>query len=700
MGAKILRFSNMEDDTLRVTFSGANISDGELIPATSPVTLQMDGGGGEYSAVKYTTATVSVLCDGLQLLELYASRPLDVSVDVTNETTGELLFAGYVSPNTYNQPLTGINDTLAIECADYLGIAKYVQYKLVDETNGFSVMTLKDILKHIAHLIGADDTLLPRSVYLLNGDASKATENYELMTLSEGVFFESITPQKIDERTVSLSPNAMTCFEALEMVAESFRMFWVQVQKNIVLCDILAHSWGRCNYLSSKQGEIVEFAEQKELSEGAFSGSGGTVGILPRFSQFSVAAEPGKALEFFQPMFDDDLFTPYGRKDTYTDSNDGVDTVTLCQKLDSELYRAEKSSFFASFVTLSSPNPPVVSDSWKHSEWGDGKKWTNFLRIPCIRSNGSYSTALSRVQRFSTSVPSRNILGLKLEISAAFSSNASRPYPFDLKTNEVCSLLCVLKAISNGKTLYYNALFEKWEEISCFIELRFTEQTEWRSAFYFGAGSSDPWGGEWPWISTYKPNDIFAIGIPDGDIHFEIWDLSEFTTSANATWDVVFIKDLKLSVVPLPDIINAEAKDAVPKIVYRGVYEFDKVAETVTPPISVSSALSKRFFGTKINGEEYFSSRAPGDTMQSSGRYQCELMFMPSSLSQEMNFLDRVAALGNFGDGTEIELPLRDKHNNAITPFTAVSSSQWEGNKVVVAFSKDLAESTATVALN
>ena len=47
MGTKTMRFSNMENDIIVVTFSGDNVADGELTPAASPVVLQMDGGGGE-----------------------------------------------------------------------------------------------------------------------------------------------------------------------------------------------------------------------------------------------------------------------------------------------------------------------------------------------------------------------------------------------------------------------------------------------------------------------------------------------------------------------------------------------------------------------------------------------------------------------------------------------------------------------------
>ena len=228
MGIKSMRFLNMEGDTIVVSFSGDNVAQGELIPAESPVILQMDGGGGEYKAVKYTTASISIVCDGLQHLDLYTAEPLAVKVLAYNDTTDTTLFSGYVSPNTFNQTITGVNDTLTIECVDCLGIAKFVPYRRSISEEGFRLITLSELLLSMGTSLNVNKILLSDFISIKSGDEQRETSIYQALELSESYFFSSSTlPQTLPDGNSSFDPLAVTIYDILSAVAESFRATWV-----------------------------------------------------------------------------------------------------------------------------------------------------------------------------------------------------------------------------------------------------------------------------------------------------------------------------------------------------------------------------------------------------------------------------------------------------------------------------------------
>lgn len=682
MGAKILRFSNMEGDTLRVTFSGANVSDGELIPATSPVTLQMDGGGGEYSAVKYTTATVSVLCDGLQLLELYASRPLDVSVDVTNETTEELLFAGYVSPNTYNQPLTGINDTLAIECVDCLGIAKYVQYKLVDEAKGFQSLSIGEALSHVSSLIGAGDIYYNDFVVIEN--STTTLSSYEKLQLLESYFFSNACiPEVLPDGSPSFTPLAKTCFDVLAMIASSFRATFIQMGKDLYLCDQLSTATPLGNRFQhegnfSKCGKLL-YLEEELFAEGSTS-----VSVLPRHSSFSLDLSRGGEISLLPAFLDSSLLTTSSANIAETMTVGGKERNFLVNLLDSQACNlqasAEKApSTPASRIIAYRERSEAGEPIGPNASWLDDKfPWEKVLRMTLPSNMMSRVKLLSFKKEFSQSAISSGLWALDLSISVAFGTKTDYFAPAEIDKNNTFELFLVVRC--GDKYLYGN----EWRSTpitmpSAEHRLLFSEESEWRTK-YTTYDSLGGWG-----LNCSN----LVLSIPGGEIEVELWG-GQTSGSAIPQWRVCYVKEFDVKMVR-SDVLHAWTT-YLPAKRNVGEYDYANSAEVVELPLSFGIPGGERPFGTLIDGVEFLETDP--NTIPT-WHLLGELKFR-----QGHTMIERLAALGNFGDGTEIELPLCDKHNNAITPLTAIASSQWQGNKVVVAITKDLSESTATVTLN
>ena len=673
-----MRFSNMEDDTLRVTFSGDNVSDGELTPAPSPVVLQMDGGGGEYSAVKYTTASVSVLCDGLQLLELYASRPLDVSVDVVNDTTGELLFAGYVSPNTYNQQLTGINDTLTIECVDYLGSAKFMPYTLIDAIKGFSSITIRAVIEHIASIIGASDVFFNDFVELENKNVKIA--EYEELQLLESYFFESsVEPDVLPDGTPSFMPLAKTCFDVLDMIGASFRATFFLVGKDIFFSDQLSAIEPQKN--SFRLGsQYFNVGNLLLLEEEGFTNNSASVSVLPRPSLFTLSLPRGEGIALTPSFLSPSLLSASSENIEETTS----DSEVLVQLLDSLACDLEVSADKAP----SAPSSRIIAyrkiagtgePNGENASWLDKKfPWERALRLYLPKNMSTRVKLCAFKKKFSQSAIAGGHWALNLSIKVAFSMEVNFFAPLELDSSKMYELF--LKIRCGNKYLYGN----EWRETPIDIpstenRLVFSEESEWRTKFY----AYDAFNG---WGFNFSN---LVIALPGGEIEVELWG-GVASSSGISQWRVCFLKEFEVKMVR-SDLLHSYTT-YLPTVLKKGEYSFSNAAKEVELPLQFGVPGGPCPLSTRIDGEEFVEIDA-GYLPQ--WRLVGELKFR-----QGHTMIDRVAALGNFGDGIELELPLRDEHNNSITPLTAISSSQWQGNKVVVAYSKDLAESTAIVTLN
>lgn len=699
MGVKTMNFRNREGDRITVTFKGDSVGYGELTPAQSPVVLQMDGGGGEYKAVKYTTASISILCDGLQHLDLFATSPLAVSVTVKNMATDKTLFKGFVSSNTFNQQLTGYNDALTIECVDSLGVLKFIQYERIDESVGFQAATIKRILKHIAGVLEITNVFLPYTFVVENGDGSATTDKYQELTVSEEYFYESTLPKLVGENEVSIQAQAITCFDSLEMIASSLRATFVQIEENLFLVDELAISNGKAiTYLNVADGSIASYGESLELTEDMFDSSGVDFSLLPRYSQFSIKNSPTKELPIILSAFEDEYFFANGDLTTNSyavgSSNEGA---VFVQPLASHVYDVAGESKFYSYVELKKPNE--YSNAWKIVAWGDGKQWQNYLRIE-VGSRENPLCVFTKKTMLKNALPARENLGLKLEINACFSWDFGETslYPYDLINDGYCRLICTLTSQRGETTYYYDATKERWVAELTYLSLYFRKAEGWRSDFFL-INSDDTPGFITPGLSTYSPKDIIAIGIPGDTVNFRIYNHNTLVNYDQSTWNLAFIKELNLAVVPLPDVVAAGARDPLPGTEYKGVYAFNKIAETVTFPIEISSILSKRYFGTIIAGVDYMSSRDPKEKRENSGRWCCRLLSCPSSESK-ITMLERVAALGNFGDGRELEMTLRDERNNKLSALTTLTSTLWSAYKIIVALTRDISESNIRIKLN
>lgn len=152
MAVKFGEFVGKNGHEYVVEIEGANVEYGEVTLGVPPVTISMAASEHKGVGYKSTTAVVNIITDK-PLADLYSSTPTDVKLTVTDMTTGDFLFVGYVVPFVFNQAFTGKADTFTLNAVDLLTALKGEKYANIGEPYGTDRMAL-DIVQAIAERSG------------------------------------------------------------------------------------------------------------------------------------------------------------------------------------------------------------------------------------------------------------------------------------------------------------------------------------------------------------------------------------------------------------------------------------------------------------------------------------------------------------------------------------------------------------------
>lgn len=122
-------FKNIKDETITVVIynknrndlSDINIDNVDYIKfSDEPVTIEMQNDEDTFETILTTNAKITLLSKVWLGAYLYADDLTSIIVNIYNGK--DILFAGYVTPNTYNQDYSHEWDTIEINCVDALGI--------------------------------------------------------------------------------------------------------------------------------------------------------------------------------------------------------------------------------------------------------------------------------------------------------------------------------------------------------------------------------------------------------------------------------------------------------------------------------------------------------------------------------------------------------------------------------------------------
>lgn len=94
--------------------------------SAEPITIEEDIDN-TFETIIRKSCTINLLTENFLGGELYAGNSRNIRVNVRKE--GNIIFAGYVEPNTFSQPFVSQADEFSINCTDALSTLQYYKYK-------------------------------------------------------------------------------------------------------------------------------------------------------------------------------------------------------------------------------------------------------------------------------------------------------------------------------------------------------------------------------------------------------------------------------------------------------------------------------------------------------------------------------------------------------------------------------------------
>lgn len=143
-----------------------------------PVTIVWNGED-RLSSTNFSDCTISIMTNTI-LSGFFNPTANSVRVAIYKTTTGEVKFAGFVTPNTYNQSYALLWDTMELNCTDAISTTQYLKvpdsyrestnlsfrkllYDMLNMVNG-DYFTPGDIMCPISRMIVSDTRVLGRGV--------------------------------------------------------------------------------------------------------------------------------------------------------------------------------------------------------------------------------------------------------------------------------------------------------------------------------------------------------------------------------------------------------------------------------------------------------------------------------------------------------------------------------------------------------
>lgn len=706
MGVKTMQFMTIDGDSITVTFSGDRVADGTLVPAAQPVVMQADGGGGEYIPVKYTTCTVTCLTDGLELGDMISLDPMDVRVSVYNASANKYLFHGFLSPNVYNQPISGINDTLSIECVDWLGIAQFLPYRREGES--FRTFTIGEAVRRIVALISRDSLSvgiigLADNVRIVSSDGIVSTAAYEHLEVSEAYFFDSpLTPDIEEDGALSYERQALSCYDVLSMIAETFRSTFVQIGGDIILLDALTMQGDGVSRMRVLRGDDTvitqNYSKQLALTEDIVDATE-SISVLRRAHSASVATPTGKAIPLLPDLFSPSNLVRNGEM-THTTTTAGNNTIAIHyeQPLNSRIIDIPNYSTVSdngntrsvAIVAVRDIDVPYGTSTPENvnlvTQWDDNSGWESYIRLYVPDPAKEILTQDGRLftikKEFRMPCVSSRHYSIRLRMSAGRSDRVDSLAPIELR-KDITNLIFGVVLQCGDK--YYDIEQRDWveERVSNTISV-YGKDKEWKDELY----------------DRFYLGNMLAENTVNGTINVELYG-SKLLSGSDVP-HAIYIKDLQLELAP--DVLGSAACAYFPRPKTRtyGSFDFNDNVEAVKIPFSFGFPISERPFGTIVDGVEYATVY---NFVDYNKPYDIKggIRFLPSysaAVDEAVEMPEHIYSINNMGDRREMQIRVRDV-GNSLSLATIVTCPQlWQGNKIIVAMEKNIADNSATITVN
>lgn len=364
--------STNQEKTYTVTIvTNQGSGDTPLRLGPSPFTTTMDGGSNTiYNPVKYQSATVQIVANEYYF-DMYAAKPKDNSVTLT-DSSGNVLFTGYVSPNVYDADYNFITETWDVECVDGLSVLKNYDYTPLGGTKDF--VSFSAIINACLEKCGCYTNWYISNVTKVEEKASTNGYNsIDNMVISEANFFDE------DDKAMKLS-------EVLEEICKFLGVSAVADGNKVYFMDYDAIKHGSNTYYSysvgsSSSSSTTSFTKSLTITKDSYSNTGARLSLDTVYSKVTVKDSLYKVKSIIPSLFDDeDLqnahyvseddqrwnyeFTTscvYGGKESWLDTWETRASDDVYFKIKSRFYENKKYNHYYFTNTGSSTSGPILN---------------------------------------------------------------------------------------------------------------------------------------------------------------------------------------------------------------------------------------------------------------------------------------------------------------------------------------------------
>lgn len=247
MNVYISNFKNLKNEEIEVRLTDSMTSDSQTYSLTlgnQPVVIEVEEQDGLFTPILTRACTVEIVAS-TPYFNLYSSKWNDTTIKVTNKSTNELLFDGFVTPCLYSQNFVNDADTISLECIDKLASLENVEYTPVDDHE--QIVSVIEILQHIFSNVGI--TTLYWQNTIVNTDTQIST--LESFKLNEHNFCEDI-----DKGTY------WSCRQVLYEICKFFGLTaFYSSQDTVVMYDISSYKvYDSANWFGTNNFTRVTFS--------------------------------------------------------------------------------------------------------------------------------------------------------------------------------------------------------------------------------------------------------------------------------------------------------------------------------------------------------------------------------------------------------------------------------------------------------
>jgi len=286
--------SVLRDKAYRVeiqTGTNSTPAAGDITLGPSPFITQMESGSTIYSPVKYQNANVQIVNDEY-MFSLYSTTAKQNSVKLY-DSSNNLFWTGYTTPNIYNAPYDFEIETYSLEAIDGLAILRYYDYSAIGSHKDFR--TFAEIINHLLAKSACYTHWYWNTNTMIEDDENNLPEE---MTISEQCFFdEDNEPMKMNE--------------VLEEICRFCGVTAITQGENVYFVDYDGIVNNQNTYIEYTVGndtssDTVELIDNKTITKDDYTETGSSLSLEGAYSKVTVKDSLYAVDSILPELFNDD----------------------------------------------------------------------------------------------------------------------------------------------------------------------------------------------------------------------------------------------------------------------------------------------------------------------------------------------------------------------------------------------------------